>query len=155
LKLIIMRHGESPDNYDDFKRVLSNDGVLKVGKVVEKLKKNNYLPDFALISKADRTLETYNILKNNLKLSIAENITEKLYNCNIGDIIDFILNVDNSYSSVLIVGHNPSISRIIEILADKTFYLTPGQTVVMNCDKINKWEDLYSSYKLWDILNVF
>ncbi len=150
-----MRHGESPDNYDDFKRSLSPKGVLKIKSVAKKLKENNYMPNFALVSKADRTFETYNIIKNSLKLSAVENITEKLYNCNIGDIIDSVLSIDKSYSIVLIVGHNPSISRIIEILTNQTFYLTSGETVVINCDKINNWEDIYSSYKLWDILNVF
>ncbi len=150
-----MRHGESPDTYDDFKRVLSPKGVLKVGEIAKNLKKFNHIPDFAIVSKADRTLETYNIIKSSLKLSTAENITEKLYNCNIGDIIDSLLIVDKSYSTVLIVGHNPSISRIIEILTNQTIYLTPGETVVISCDKINLWEDIYSSYKLWDVLNVF
>ena len=108
-KLILIRHAKSDWSFDlpDLERPISERGKNDIKVMSGVLNKLDINPDHIYISKANRTIQTFDFFKKN-KLFLENNFTieDDLYDFHGDKVLNFIKEIDDSYSSVLIFTHN-------------------------------------------------
>ena len=144
--LILVRHAESssPNKIlEDYERPLKKTGVSDAEKIGQHLKKNAYIPDYILTSGAQRTLETAQIISEQLfDKSVVINNNKLIYGASVKDMINLIKNFDENYHTIMIVGHNPTITLSVNQITNVNIDHVPTLgTSIIKYD-INQWEDL-------------
>ena len=121
-KLLFLRHAKSSWEYnvDDYDRPLSVKGINDINRV--SMKNIIFFKKFEIIltSPANRAFHTSTILTRNVfnkyeKLKVAE----ELYSFNYQNIIDYVYNLDNGLSKIILVGHNPAFSLAADYFSQK------------------------------------
>ncbi len=134
-RLILIRHGKSSWKYDvaDDKRPLKKRG-FKDGEVVSKaFKKFFSKPVEVWSSPAVRALETAQIFKEKLDINDKDfSIKSQLYTFNKKDLLHQIQTCEDHVDKLMIFGHNPAMTGLVNDLGDKVFDNIPttGLTVI-------------------------
>lgn len=107
-RIYILRHAKSdyPNNVGDFDRPLSDRGLVEAGFIADYMVRNDLIPDLVNCSAANRTQMTFDALKDKSPSSEVQ-IREDLYLASAGHLYEDLKTTDQSYDSVLYVGHNP------------------------------------------------
>ncbi|MFN0030605.1 MAG: SixA phosphatase family protein [Flavobacteriales bacterium] len=129
-KIYLLRHAKS-DWSDpvcaDFDRPLNMRGLRDAPFMAKKLAGNEYSIQLILSSPANRAITTAQFFAEALKIGAsALQIEEKIYDASVKDLIQIICSLSESYSTVLIVGHNPGMSLLAA-------YLTNSQMDMPTC----------------------
>lgn len=117
--LILMRHAKSSwDNpaADDHARVLNGRGRISADAVGDWLRTRQLLPDQALVSDAARTRETF----TRLGVLCDTRFTAALYHASTPAMIRLLKAATGD--TVLMVGHNPGMAELAELLAEQPPY---------------------------------
>ncbi|OYU95911.1 MAG: phosphohistidine phosphatase [Bacteroidetes bacterium B1(2017)] len=139
-----MRHAKAmKDSADgtDYQRDLEDRGKKDAQAMGIALAKTNYKPDFLVASPAKRTRKTAQLVAKELKL--AESIQEldsHLYNAGISDLMYVIHQLNESYHTVMIVGHNPSMTSIIGYLTNTFAEHIPTSGIVVVSFNTKSWK---------------
>jgi len=114
--LYLLRHGHSPfGELSDKERVLSEQGGRDVSTMGEQLNKKGIKPDFIYCSTAQRTRQTAQHLIESLAVpSDLIQYDERLYNASLESLIYFVREIDDHVGSMLIIGHNPGLSELVQ-----------------------------------------
>lgn len=114
--MVLTRHAKSSweyDTIDDFDRPLKESGIRNAMLIAESIKKKNIEFDFIYSSPANRAIHTAIIFSRILKVPFPKiGIEEKLYSESDSEIIQFIKNIPNTYSNILLFGHNPTFTDL-------------------------------------------
>lgn len=119
--LSILRHAKSSwDEPDlrDIERPLLPKGIKRTNRICKYMKKNSILPDAVVTSPAERAMQTTNLVVEELKLPIVPQVSRKLYPGRIEEILDVLSAMDDELKHVLIVGHNPVFTNLIDKMAE-------------------------------------
>tara|TARA_B100000579_G_scaffold420816_1_gene420935 strand:+ start:235 stop:681 length:447 start_codon:yes stop_codon:yes gene_type:complete len=101
---------------DDHSRPLSDTGRVDAFTLAKYIGENKICFDLTLCSTSDRTRETLTIIKDHSKNSFQEiNYLDELYNASKNKILEVISK--HTDQSILVVGHNPGISKLISDFA--------------------------------------
>ena len=101
---------------DDYCRPLSDTGKEDASTLAKYIYDNKICFDLTLCSSSDRTRETLTIIKERSTNSFQEiNYLDELYNASKNKILQIIKRHTNQ--SILVVGHNPGISKLISDFA--------------------------------------
>lgn len=137
--IILLRHGESAEiepGQRDFDRVLTAKGEASIRQLAAKLVALKIFPDRVLCSPALRTKQTASILLAEMKLTLATSFEYSIYNGGVVDYFDFLEQSAQVAHCVLMVGHNPTISGLMNHLGIKHFLgFAPGQAAVLQVEK--------------------
>ena len=120
-ELVILRHAKSNKAYsvDDFNRPLSPAGIERIQKMSHQ--KNGFFAkaDIIFSSPAVRALNTAMIVVRELNLPIEKlKIDNSLYTFSGSSIIDYVYALDDQWSKVVLVGHNPAFTELINHFSD-------------------------------------
>jgi phosphohistidine phosphatase len=146
-KIIFIRHAQAVDQAaNDFDRPLDSYGHAQSKKVAEALAQALILPDFLIFSSAIRTSETalailekFNLKKEQLL------VTPSLYNCEKKNYLPIIAELNEAYSTVAIVGHNPGISLAANYFCPKVQAFERAETYGLEFKKASEWKTLTAS----------
>ncbi len=120
--LIILRHGKSDwsrPGQDDFDRPLNARGCEAARAVGSDLASAGIRIDGVLASPARRVVETIEEVGAAYGEPVQIRYEPALYLARAGEILDFIGRTNESISTLLLVGHNPGLQRLILMLADE------------------------------------
>ena len=143
--ITFLRHSKSSWDYilDDVDRPLNEVGIEKIKKVAESSKHQFINSDIIFSSTANRAIHTCLILTR--QLSISNNkirLSEDLYTFNHFEVFDFIKKIEDKYSQVVLVGHNPAYTEISNYFSEnKILNLPTARWFSMKFDS-NKWSDI-------------
>jgi phosphohistidine phosphatase len=114
--LILMRHAKSdyPTGVTDHDRPLAGRGIREAGLAGDWLKANVPAIDLVLCSSATRTRQTL----DRTEITAPVTYSERLYGATAGTMIDEINQVDDDVATLLVVGHEPTMSHVALGLAD-------------------------------------
>lgn len=121
-EIYILRHAKSSwsnKNLSDFERPLAKRGINDAKKLNSLLIKNNLNIDKVYCSNALRAKETFDLTADGFKFPI-ENATysNDLYFGDATNIINYLKDLDEKFNNILIIGHNPSLHVLIELLTN-------------------------------------
>ncbi len=148
-KLYLMRHAKSSwkdENLKDYERPLNKRGKRDAPFMGKVLKRKGVKPDVIISSFAKRAYKTAKKVAKELGVE-KENILKdkKLYMIGFAEFLDYIKNMDDKYESVLIIGHNPSISELFSYLSGKESLDMPTAAVGGIEFKSERWRDIDES----------
>ena len=123
-RLYLLRHGKSSKDDPrlvDEERPLTPKGVRKTLLVTDYLKKQGIRPGLILSSHAVRAYETASLVAAGLDYPKDQiSVDRKIYDGYYDRILEIIYGTDNKIGSLMIVGHNPSITQLANL------FLNPG-----------------------------
>ena len=151
--LFLLRHCEAyhfEENKSDHEKQLNENGRKCARLLKNWFEKNNIVLDYILTSSANRTLTTANIIFSKYEYKVHQK--KELYLCDYKEILKVLKFLDNNFNSVVIVGHEPSISESLKFLTShcrpdleyvtESLYPTGGLSVInfniKNWDKIDE-----------------
>lgn len=123
--LFIVRHAKSSwkdHSLSDFDRPLNKRGKRDVPDMGARLKSQNIIPDLIISSPANRALTAAKGIATQISYPLSHIVeSDALYHGSSRNIIKLIAATDDSYDSLMIFGHNPGFTYLINDLTD--FYL--------------------------------
>ncbi|MFO1186007.1 MAG: histidine phosphatase family protein [Alphaproteobacteria bacterium] len=115
--LLLMRHAKSDRSLGelpDIERPLNKRGRKASLALAEHLRAHDLVPDFALVSAARRTQETWNRMAETLGEPPLE-VRRELYLAEPQEILG-VINGIGEFSRVLLLGHNPGVEQAASLL---------------------------------------
>ena len=143
--ITFLRHSKSSWDYilEDVDRPLNEVGIEKIKKVAESSKHQFINSDIIFSSTANRAIHTCLILTR--QLSISNNkirLSEDLYTFNYIEVFDFIKKIEDKYSQVVLVGHNPAYTEISNYFSDNKILNLPTARWFSMKFNSNNWPDI-------------
>jgi len=144
--LLIIRHaksGRDDVSLSDFERPLADRGLTDAPTMGKRLAKRGVKPDLVVSSPATRALATARLIARELDYPERQIRHEsKLYAANVEDWIETLQNLPDDRSCIALVGHNPAIEELLEILAPGWTQDVPTCAVAELQTDIPAWKDL-------------
>lgn len=114
-----MRHAKAEQTgATDFERRLAERGHADAADAGRWLAAQGLEPELALVSAAVRTQETWEALAEGAGWDLDPELDEGLYSAGTQTALDLIREVDEGITSVVVVGHNPTMASLAAILDD-------------------------------------
>ncbi|WP_421876987.1 SixA phosphatase family protein [Marinoscillum sp.] len=142
-KLFLLRHGHAASGYNmkDMERPLTEVGIEGVTLLSDKLNSINFQVDESLISPSRRTRQTADLLLKKVDLGSVEYV-DGIYEASTQNLFDILCTVKPSRQSLLMIGHNPGFSYLVEYLIDRRFAgMSPGDMVQIHFD-VEGWNEI-------------
>jgi len=142
--LLIMRHAKSSwkdSNLADHERPLKKRGLKDAAEVGKILKRKGLVPDKILSSDAVRAADTATVVADKCGYKNEIEFTNRLYMAESSAIIDLIHSQPNSVKTLMLVGHNPGMEALVQLLSRKIESLATANVAFFQVD-IKSWKDL-------------
>lgn len=145
-RIIIVRHAKTIQyGYDqDFDRTLTDRGRDNAGRISQELAKAGIFPDLIISSPAVRTTQTTRIYADTFGYPAGRiRYEKKLYSGMVANSFSQMLQeTDDLHTTVMVVGHNPTIYYYIDyLLPDFSLDVPTCSTIVIEFN-IDHWADL-------------
>ena len=145
-ELVILRHAKSNRTYmvNDINRPLSQSGIERIQ--IKSYQKRDFFIDAEVIisSPAIRALHTAIIVIRELGISMEKLIIdEQLYTFSGFSIIDYVYALDERWSKVVLVGHNPAFTEVINHFSDVSINQLKTSGFAKISFNEDKWSNLF------------
>ena len=146
-ELILVRHAKSDwgtEFLKDIDRNLNERGYRDAYFLSEWFKKNKDKPDLILSSTATRALSTALIFARTLEQTPKQfRLEEKIYEASQDALMSVIRGFEAEQASVMLFGHNPSLTNLCNHLSDDLFFEDlPTCGIVSYKFEIKKWAEI-------------
>ena len=120
-RLLLLRHARAAPGggQDDFDRALTSSGGADAGRMGDYLVSQGLTPDIVVFSGARRTRETAEIVIGRLGRAVEAQEENAVYEATRHLILALLRQIPDNVSSVLLVGHNPGMSEVANLLVGK------------------------------------
>ena len=149
MKLWIVRHAKSSwsdSSLSDRDRPLNKRGRRSAPDMGRRLAAQNQLPDLIISSPAKRANSTARKIAKEVGYDRSKIVTdENMYFSGTGSMLEMLENVDDRYDSVMIVGHNPAMTTLMNMLSGSSVDNMPTCAVALIDFPIMSWSDLHSA----------
>ena len=155
--IIFLRHSKSSWDYNvsDINRPLNEIGISKIKKISSSSKEEFSSVEIFFSSPANRAIHTAIILARELSHDLNKiQIVENLYTFSSKEVFEFIKIIDDKYSNVAIVGHNPAYTEIANYFSDKRIDNLPTSRWFSVKFDTNYWADIIDLKPLTYIDNI-
>ena len=143
--ITFLRHSKSSweNNIEDINRPLSDIGIEKIKKIAKSSKHHFISSEIIFTSSANRALYTSVLLSRVLSINLNKiKICDELYTFDHNKVFDFIETIDNNYSEVVLVGHNPAFTEISNYFSEnKILNLPTARWFTLKFESDN-WSDI-------------
>jgi phosphohistidine phosphatase len=133
--ILILRHGRAlpaPPGGDDHDRALHPKGASDVVRVAESLRARDLRPDLILTSNARRATETATGVQQVLDVpSHALEQDRRIYLADAWELLAIMQDVDDAVATLLVVGHNPTLSHIGSLLSGREVHLETSGLIAL------------------------
>jgi len=147
--LYLVRHAKSSwetPGQSDTDRELVPKGIKKTKKVVSYLLNRKTSVDLMISSQAVRAYETAKIVAAGLNYPVDKiKIDRKIYDGYYDRILDLIYATSNEVNSLMIFGHNPTITQLANLFLHPGLEDMPTSAVVCITFNTEKWEQIPSA----------
>ena len=144
--LFIVRHGKSTQDYlsvSDIDRPLKDRGIKDAHEMAGRIVKRDLYPDVIISSPAVRALHTAIIFSRVIGLPADEIvINEELYLADYEEILSVVKATDNSRKALMIFGHNPGFTDLVNHLSGLEIDNLPTTGLAVLRFKADRWNDI-------------
>ena len=145
--IIIIRHAKSDwdNNLPDHDRPLNHRGLKDAPEMGNRLLEYKVLPDIIFSSTANRAISTAKLIANEINYPEANIILKKdIYFVGQGYTKKLIEGLEDKYSTIFIVGHNPDQSSMVRYLSGMDLGYIPTCSVVSISFNVKTWKETTS-----------
>jgi phosphohistidine phosphatase len=144
--LYLVRHAKSSweePGIKDIDRPLMEKGINKTQRVIEYFQRNNISVDLMISSPAVRAFETAKLIARGIDYPV-KNIKQdnKIYDGYYDRILDIIYNTPREVNSLMIFGHNPTITQLANLFLHPGIDMLPTSGVVSISFDTENWENI-------------
>jgi phosphohistidine phosphatase len=142
--LLLMRHAKSSwKNKDlpEFDRPLNKRGEKDAPEMGKLLKKKNLVPSLIIASPAVRARMTAEAVKKKSGYEQEIVYLDKLYQAEVPAIIDALKEQPDGMETVMLIGHNPGLESVLQILTGKIESL-PTASIANITLPIDHWSEI-------------
>ncbi len=147
--LYLMRHAKASweePGVSDSDRPLLPGGIKKTKLIVDFLLSRETAIDLMVSSPAVRAFETAKIMATGLNYPVNKIRTDrKIYDEYYDRILDIIYGTSNDVNSMMIFGHNPTITNLANLFLHPGIEAMPTSCVVCLSFPTDKWEEIPAS----------
>ncbi|MFD2250460.1 phosphohistidine phosphatase [Pseudochelatococcus lubricantis] len=117
-RLILLRHTKSdwPDGIADHERPLGRRGLADAPRIGSYIETHGLIPDFAVVSTARRTRETWDLVEQEFSRSVPTRFDRRIYEAKPGALLYVARETEPSVGTLLLVGHNPGFEDLARFL---------------------------------------
>ena len=118
-RLVLLRHAKAEHELDvpDAQRPLTVRGRRQSAEVGAALAAAGLVPDLVLCSSSVRTRQTWELAKATLGVEPPVTVSDELYDAGVDQVLAAVRAADEAAGVVLVVGHEPAMSRTASALA--------------------------------------
>lgn len=142
--LYLLRHGRAAHGFDmaDIDRPLIPTGIAQLTDLGAYMKIKGFNPDKIYCSAAKRTRETAKVITEQIGYSKPVEYRDEIYEASVKTLFDLVVNCDDAFETVLIIGHNPGVSYLYDYLTESSFGdMTPGELVKIQFENLS-WKEV-------------
>ncbi len=144
-KIFLLRHGEAamPEHgVMDFDRPLTNKGFNHIRSLGAKLALEKFNPSIVYSSTSLRTRQTCQNLYESMNQGWDIEFMDDVYEASVRTLFEILSQTEREHHSILLIGHNPSISFLAEYLTGEYVgNMSPGQLVKLEFG-LSDWSEL-------------
>lgn len=144
--LTLLRHAKSSWDHPgltDSERPLNKRGERNAPRMGKRLATQHIRPQIIVSSPAVRALTTAKVIASALGCQASDIITdERIFHAYSDQLLDVIQNSDASLHHVMLVGHNPGLTDLVEQLAHAGISNIPTCGVVVLGFSVDRWRDV-------------
>jgi len=144
--LYLVRHTKSSwemEGADDFHRPLLAKGIQKAKKAVRYLNEQKIKVDKIISSPAVRALETARLIAAGIGFPKEKILVEpKIYEGSVNRIIELIYSTEDEFDSLMIFGHNPTITLLANLFLDPGVEFMPTMGIACVSYNTDKWSSI-------------
>ncbi|AWR98504.1 phosphohistidine phosphatase SixA [Metallosphaera hakonensis] len=141
--LLIVRHGESEPQTEgivDQDRKLVKKGVKQMRRVANVLEELGYEPEQVLVSPLLRAVQSAEIILDEMGLDLKAETTEELLPDK--DPAPLVEKLKGQQGTILIVGHEPQLSKLVKVLVSGDVEIKRGGLAVIEIDPVENKSNL-------------
>ncbi|MGI8733590.1 MAG: SixA phosphatase family protein [Pyrinomonadaceae bacterium] len=141
--LLLMRHAKAAaaiSSLADFDRPLTDEGRRAAELIGELILRRKVMTDLALSSPALRARETIDIVMKAARLHPELRYDQRIYEAGPLGLLEVIHEIEEDRNRVLLVGHNPGIEELLEMLIGRVEHLATGTLAKIDFEA-NKWSE--------------
>ena len=121
MRLTVMRHAKAEHAApSDFERPLAARGRADAEAAGAWLAERGWVPDHALVSAALRTQQTFESVSAGGAFDLEPDLDRSLYSADPESVLDLVRLVPAGVESLLVIGHNPTMGSLAQLLHDGT-----------------------------------
>lgn len=147
--LLLCRHAETLDPYPlqpDFERALTPHGHQQALRTGQWIREKFHKIDALLASPAQRARTTARILASRLYFDEEQiSYNPDLYNARETQLLRCLAALPEQVNTVLLVAHNPGITRLARSLSGKYISYLESATVVAVNLELDSWQDIHTT----------
>ncbi len=147
-----IRHAKSSwddSSLDDIERPLSSRGLRDAPFMAKLLKGKNVQPDLIISSPANRALTTAKYFAKEMGFPSEDIVVKnKIYEAYPEDIIQVIKNVNDDVNTLMVFGHNPTFTSVINRFTENYIPNVPTCGIAKIEADINSWSEFTESNAL-------
>ncbi|HJQ47778.1 MAG TPA: histidine phosphatase family protein [Amycolatopsis sp.] len=134
--LIVLRHAKSawPDDVPDFDRPLAGRGRRDAPAAGEWLAEHTGRIGLVLCSPAKRARQTWKRVSAELPREPRVRYEPRIYDADVPTLLDVVREVPRAVRTVVLVGHNPGLSLLVERLTGATADLRTSSIAVIEAE---------------------
>lgn len=140
-RITLLRHGHAEEHPDDFARSLSPAGRAGALRAGEALAKAGWRLSYVLTSAAPRALATAELAAKAMGFSGRIVVERGLYLATDVQCLEALRRLPDSMPSVLLVAHNPGLSRLAHDLCGHHSELSPAEYASIELE-LDAWSQL-------------
>ncbi|MBE0558148.1 MAG: histidine phosphatase family protein [Proteobacteria bacterium] len=144
--LVFMRHAKSGGmrpGLTDFERPLTARGQKEAPAMARQISRRAVYPDLILSSPAVRAVMTARLVAQEMALpDHAIRVDSALYEALVDQYLDVIRTLPDDAQSVLLVGHNPTITDFINLLASSSIAEMPAGGIAAVEAELKAWSEI-------------
>jgi phosphohistidine phosphatase len=142
--LILLRHAKSSwkdDSLQDFDRPLNRRGRGAAELIGRFIRGQKLKPDLVLSSPAIRARETIDTVLQSFGRPLEVRYDERIYEAGPLRLLEVISHVEENLKVVLLVGHNPGLEELLELLTAQYEHL-PTAALAKITIETDKWSEI-------------
>jgi phosphohistidine phosphatase len=142
--LILIRHTKSnwtDFSLPDFDRPIKKDRIDDAKNMAAQLKSLGVEPDLIICSPAKRTRQTAEYFCDKLKYEEKDiQFDKRIYESTAEDVLQVVRETDSKVKTLVVIGHNPSLTNLANMFAENSIEEIPTTGVVWLEFSIKDWE---------------
>jgi phosphohistidine phosphatase len=140
-RITLLRHGHADEHPDDFSRPLSDAGRAAVLHTARTLAGSGWSPALVITSAAPRALTTAELVASACNYEGLLQVERGLYLASDAQCLAMLRRAPASAGSILLVGHNPGLSRLARDLCESPHDLAPAERASVELE-LEDWAEL-------------